>query len=305
MSNYITLDWLNLRSEPLVKAGNIISIMPPDTVVEKLENDSVSDWFKVKVIISRTEMLGFAAAQYLRETDDSFQEPEETLSSIPEAHLITSRVIMRGSIQGRAYPLNEPTLKKSNLPDLSTEDKKQAIHSKLDFLDVEHSVRYIPAGNSTFCNIYATDLAYCLGLYVPRVWWTNNALANIAKGKKVDAVYERTVTELNANALANWFESFGHVYKWKRMLSIAALQDAVNKGSLGIIVAQRIDLNRSGHIVAVIPETAMQQGKRFDNKVLSPLQSQAGVTNKKYTTGNNWWENPGKFRKFSFWVWGG
>jgi hypothetical protein len=301
MSNYKTLDWLRLRNEPTTK-GLIISVMPPDTVVEKIDNGSSADWFKIKVRLNSKPTEGFAFAEFLEETTVEPNGPDDA-RVIPEAHLITTRTIERASINGRAYPLNEPGFKRRPLAGLPVNERAAAIHAQLDFLNVENSIRYLPTNKNTFCNIYATDLAYSLGVYIPRVWWTEGALSKIEQGQKVDVVYEKTVTELNANSLANWFENFGTSFGWHRKLSVDELQTEVNKGTLGIIVAQRINLNRSGHIVAVVPEKDDKIAKRNGSLVVSPLQSQAGANNKKYFTGSNWWERAGTFRKFSFWAW--
>jgi len=301
MSNYKTLDWLRLRSEPTTK-GMIISVMPPDTVVEKIDNGSSADWFRVKVRLNSKPTEGFAFAEFLEETTVEPNGPD-VARDIPEAHLITSRTVERASVNNRAYPLNEPGFKRRLLASLPVIERAPAIHGQLDFLNVEKSVRYLPTNKNTFCNIYATDLAYSLGVYVPRVWWTEGALSKIEQGQKVDVIYEKTVTELNANSLANWFENFGPDFGWHRKLSIDELQTEVNKGTLGIIVAQRINLNRSGHIVAVVPEKDDKIATRNGSLVISPLQSQAGANNKKYFTGNNWWQKADTFRKFSFWAW--
>lgn len=109
------------------------------------------------------------------------------------------------------------------------------------------------------------------------------------------------IGELNTNSLADWMEEYRNSFGWNRVTNINLLQDKVNTATLGIIVAQRINLNRSGHILAVLPESGDHKALRSGQIVLSPLQSQAGSLNKKYFTNNNWWINPGKFRKFSFW----
>ena len=301
MNNYITTDWLNLRSEPLVKQGNVLGIMPPDTVIEEIENKN--GWLKLKWNTGKIFLEGFASQKYLLPTDKTPANIIEQVPSVPEAHLTTNKRIIRGSIEGRAYPLNELGLVKNKLAEINEPaERKKFIHNVIGYLDVEHSARYSPTTKNTFCNIYATDVAYCLGLYIPRVWWNSQAINKILNGEKVEPLYDRTVTELNANSLANWFENYGAAFKWKQVVNIAILQEEVNKGLLGIIVAQRIDLNRSGHIVSVVPEMPGLSAQRDSVTVLSPLQSQAGVTNKKYFTGNNWWQKPGKFRKFGLWI---
>ncbi|MGG6298219.1 hypothetical protein ACQ4M4_27815 [Leptolyngbya sp. AN02str] len=89
-------------------------------------------------------------------------------------------------------------------------------------------------------------------------------------------------------------------FGWTRTFKLTELQDAANQGQICIISAQRKDLNRSGHICAVVPETPSHKAQRSGATVVSPLQSQAGVNNFAYG-GNVWWTAE-KFRKYGFWM---
>ena len=310
MSNFMTTDWLNLRSGPVIpddKKSNVIGVLPPDTVVEKLPDLNVNNWFHVRAFLGRKEALGFTSTKFLKETDKKLPAADPVPEiKIPQAHLVAgaAKVIRRSETNGRAFPLNEPGVKKFSIgASANGEQNIKDIYAVLEWLDVEHSQRYAPTNLNTYCNIYAYDVAYCCGVYVPRVWWNEKAFEEMRNGINPEPIYEKRVTELNANALTNWFEDYGEVFNWKRVLDVDTLQQQVNAGKLGFIVAQRINLNRSGHIVAVIPETADQKAKRdVNNKVVSPLQSQAGAANKKLFTGSTWWVNPDKFRKFGLWV---
>lgn len=307
MTTYITTGWLNLRSEPVINKNNVMGVMPPDTVVTITGEKNATGWVKVKAQLGKTRMEGFAAFSYLVPT--KLPLPNENPvdpAIIPAVHLPlrTNKVIRRNNTEGRAYPLNEPGLVKADLSTITGTTKRiTTIHKVIDWLNVERNDRYSPTTKNTYCNIYAYDVAYCLGAYLPRVWWNEEAVVLLQKRKPVEPLYDRTVRELNANSLTNWFERFGPSYQWKRMTDLTSLQQLVNKGKLGIIVAQRTNLNYSGHIVAVVPETADHKASWKADKVISPLQSQAGSNNKKYFTGNNWWINTNKFRKFGWWVW--
>lgn len=311
MSNYITTDWLNLRSEPVIpddRGSNVLGILPPETVVEPLPAGSLGKWIHVRTLLGNNLVTGFASQLYLEATGKLLQQPDAPLPQrIPLVHLPVKagKIIRRSEVNGRAFHLQEPVMKTINLQAMQNAALKTAgIHEVVDWLDVEHSARYSPTTSSTYCNIYAYDVAWCCGLYIPRVWWNEKAFNQIESGRVPEIIYEDTVTELNANALTNWFENYGALFGWKRMLDVQSLQQEVNLGSLGIIVAQRINLNRSGHIVAVLPETGLHKAQHnAANNIISPLQSQAGVNNKKYFTGKNWWANPNMFRKFGFWVW--
>lgn len=310
MSNYKTTAFLRLRSTPEKDATgrNIIDTMPPDTVVEKVGDSSTPGWVKVRTLFGNMVMEGFAAEEYLQALQEpvSLPQPEVFGKSPTPVHLKTSRSVVRNSAEGRAYPLNENGLVKKDLNKTTGEaERRAAVHDVVTYLDVEHSARYSPTTKSTYCNIYAYDVSYCLGAYVPRVWWQGAALQRAMNGEKPDVIYGNTVLELNANSLTNWFENYGPAFGWKRFLNLTALQEEVNKGKLGIVVAQRMNLNFSGHIVAVVPERPEAEASWSNGQVVSPLQSQAGVRNRRYFTGANWWLVPNKFRKFGFWVWEG
>jgi hypothetical protein len=310
MSNYITTDWLNLRKEPVIpqiKKSNVIGILPPETVVEELSGQTSNNWLHVKTFLVSKPAEGYVSTSFLKPTDRTLLKSEISAQSvIPPVHLPikNGKVIRRSETNTRAYHLNEPGMKQFHFGETPNAAAIIGhIHEVIDWIDVEHSARYAPNSVSTYCNIYAYDVVFCCGLYIPRVWWNETAFLILNQQRTPDVIYGETVTELNANALTDWFEKYGQIFGWQRVLDIDTLQEEVNKGTLGIIVAQRINLNRSGHIVAVVPETNGQKAQRDSaNKLISPLQSQAGVVNKKYFSGNNWWANPNKFRKFGFWV---
>jgi hypothetical protein len=302
MSNYKTTGMLYLRKEPVKADNNKITVMPLDTVVEAIGDDISAEWRRVKTVLGDELISGFCSIKYLVETDDPLPVIQAK-NPLPEAHLITSKTVTRNG-KDWAYPLAEPgfsRIKLNNLP--LVEDKIEAIYTVLDFLNVEKSARYAPNSKSTYCNIYAYDVTYCLNKYVPRVWWYQRSLDSIAGGENVKPAYGKTVYELNANAITDWFEDYGAVFKWKRIWNLEDLQSEVNTGKIGIIVAQRINLNSPGHIVAVIPENADHKANRSaSGEIIAPLQSQAGATNRKIFSGSRWWDNPGKFGKFGFWV---
>jgi hypothetical protein len=107
---------------------------------------------------------------------------------------------------------------------------------------------------------------------------------------------------MNANALHDWLEDHGTDFGWVRRFDLNALQEAVNEGDVGVICAQRKDLNRPGHISVVVPETKDHVAFRRGGDVLRPLQSQAGSRNAKYATGTySWWLGE-QFDKFGFWT---
>jgi hypothetical protein len=118
----------------------------------------------------------------------------------------------------------------------------------------------------------------------------------------VPVEYAKTVRELNANALHDWFEEFGDEFGWSRLFDVDDLQSAANDGDLCILVAQRLDLNRSGHIVAILPETDVIKAERKGGRVVQPIESQAGETNHVAIVKDSpWWANEARFRSFGLW----
>jgi hypothetical protein len=77
----------------------------------------------------------------------------------------------------------------------------------------------------------------------------------------------------------------------------------VNQGAIGLIVARRREDGKSGHIVAVVPETEDQRARRNTaGDVIAPLQSQAGRSNFRYGTGRlDWWKG-NEFADSAFWL---
>jgi len=304
MNNFVTTDFLNLRNQPLIAKGNVIAVMPPDTIVESLNGEEAPGWLKVKVMLGKTLAQGFASRKFLQSTTQELPE-EQPAATIPLVHYPPSadRKVRRNHAGDWAYFLNEPGLLKVALDQVPAETEKCAsIHNVIEYLDVEHSARYLPRAGSTYCNIYAYDVAYCLGAYLPRVWWTAEAIIQLQQGQTLVPKYDQNITEYTANRICNWFDQYGVSFGWQRLFDLTALQNEVNKGKLGIIVGQRINMSNPGHIVAVVPENDQHRAKRNGTTVISPLQSQAGAKNKKYFTGLNWWEDTSRFKKFGFWL---
>jgi len=163
--------------------------------------------------------------------------------------------------------------------------------------------RYQPTATSTFCNVYAHDYCFLAGAYLPRVWWMPGAIERLAKGETVEPLYEKTIDEQRANDLFRWFRDFGLRFGWRQTGTLTKLQEAVNLGGIGIIVARRKQDGKSGHIVAVVPETASARAVRDQNgNVAAPLQSQAGSVNFRYRAPSKAWWKGEQFADSAFWI---
>jgi hypothetical protein len=175
----------------------------------------------------------------------------------------------------------------------------------VDYLAVDKGshIRYQPRNRSTFCNIYAHDYCHLAGAYLPRVWWTPDAVEHLAQGNIVEPRLASTIDEQRANDLFRWLNAFGTRFGWRQTSTLTNLQTEVNAGAVGLIVARRKADGLSGHIVAVVPETDEHSAKRNrSGEVVAPLQSQAGSKNFRYGTGKlNWWKGE-NFADSAFWI---
>lgn len=204
-----------------------------------------------------------------------------------KAILISKRSITRND-GSKAYPLNEPLMPKGD----GTPEKLIDI---VEFLNVEKSLRYKrnEVGGkvvATYCNIYAFDYCNLAGGYLPRVWWNKNIVDEIKQGKDIEPVYAKTVSEINANSLYDWFQNYSNEFGWQKQNDLFEAQKKANDGWIVIIVAKQKIVSHSGHITAIIPEMNGHKSRNI-NKTFLPLQSQSGLVNQKYFT-DNWFTHP-------------
>lgn len=206
----------------------------------------------------------------------------------PEAHLTP-----RGTPDGptallRAFPLAETRRLDAGFAN---------VDEVLDFLDVEHALRYERTPKDTWCNIYAGDFLRLCGRYLPRVWWDDAALAKIVKGQVVPPLYPTwdaankreipgtgTIRELNANALHDWTRDYARNFGWRVGTSEADAVEAVNETGLpGYIVAR--SPHGTGHIAVIVPNDVRGAPVPPDG----PVMSQAGAHNHRAFC-QRWWQ---------------
>jgi hypothetical protein len=184
------------------------------------------------------------------------------------------------------------------------ERSAEALNRIIDWLAVEKSRRYRAGRGATFCNIYACDVAYLAGAYLPRVWWTKKAITGLLSGKKVAPRYGITLAELNANALHDWLLEHGGRFGWKRAGSLGELQACADRGGVAVICARRADPSRSGHIAVVAPQGPLRARRDPSGLVTMPVLSQAGAINyRRLVPPRPWWGKP-KFSSTIFFTWG-
>ena len=301
---------LNLRREPDATENNVITQIPDGHLVRAVTNTKVDGFLEIETDLQGAHLRGFAHADFLKAVRERAApraaEIARAAPLIPEVHAPRRP----GSISRRAddaspFALNEPGQpgRKGTTPD----ELRAELAAIIDWLavdDPDHD-RYQPGQGKTFCNIYAHDYCHLAGVYLPRVWWSGRAIAELAQGQEVTPRLGATIDEQRANDLHRWLRDFGSQFGWRRIESASASQLEVNQGAVGLIVARRRVEGRSGHIVAVVPETSTETARRNSSgDVTAPLQSQAGSVNFRYGNGrSNWWLGQ-EFAESAFWIHG-
>jgi hypothetical protein len=196
------------------------------------------------------------------------------------------------SMEVKWEPIDDSSIPYRDLTNLAT--KKESYTKLIDKLDVENSIRYQRTIEDTYCNVYTFDYCYFSNVYVPTIWWTEEALQKVLDGEEVEVIYGETVDHIYSSAIHDWFLQWGASFGWKRMFSVDEMQSQVNtNGGIGIICAKRREKGLSGHIVPVVPETDLHKAYRENGVVLYPLQSQAGKENYNYFSEvrKDWWND--------------
>ena len=287
---------LFIRTAPVVENGTKIALLPMGQSVTKKSVSDKKPWWEVTTTVQGTALNGFVNSDFLV-PEGSFVAPTEHASLSP-VHLRTTQKVTRNG-EARAFPLNEAN-QPTRDPMSSSAEKVKALGKIVQWLDVENKHRYKGGSGKTFCNVYSYDFCFLAGVYIPRVWWMPNALAKITAGNPQSPIYEKTVEEIRANRIFNWLKEFGPGFGWRRTFDLTELQNAANDGQVGIICAQRVELERPGHICPVVPETSTNKAVRSGSAVTKPLQTNAGATNFKYIA-RIWWTT-NQFRDFGFWI---
>ena len=302
MSNthLVTATALNLRSQPKVTPATRVATLGYGQEVRKLADSATANWWQIETTLHGARLRGHVNSQYLAQISAAQAIPAVApAGGTPPVHLTRSDPVTRSQAGRRAFALNEvdaPTRQAA----ANAANKVRALHTIIQWLQVDRSIRYAPGGGKTFCNIYVYDYCYLAKAFLPRVWWTRAALQKLDQGIAVTPEYGTTVVELNANSLYQWFNDFGDDFGWRRVASVDDLQTAANQGAVAIISGLNANPNRSGHIVAIAPETAAFTAQRAGGVVTRPVQSQAGASNFQYG-GNVWWTSS-RFQASSFWI---
>lgn len=306
---------LMLRSEPKIDKqnprANVIAQLPAGQMVVRISGKKGDQFFEVETSLNGAHFHGFAASGYLRPVKVPKAIPVVVPAAAPPTTGIVAVYMPRnpGVVTRRVDPAGPYSLNEPGQPQRDAEsagERCAQLATIIDWLAVDKPAhkRYQPTGGgTTFCNVYAHDYCFLANVYLPRVWWLPGAIEQLAKGEKIEPLYEKTIDEQRANDLFRWLGDFGPRFGWRQTGTLTKLQEAANVGGIGIIVARRKIDGKSGHIVAVVPETDDQKARRDGNgSVISPLQSQAGVMNFRYRASPSQWWTGDQFAGSAFWI---
>jgi hypothetical protein len=304
---------LRLRSSPSIRSpanANVIGELPDGHPVRVLTTKKVKGFREIETSLNGAHFRGFASAQYLREAPDETDVPVlAPAASLPSSGIVAVYMPrMPGTVTKRSAPAGAHSLNEPGQPERkgsSPDELRSDLAKIIDWLAVDNRSykRYQSHDRLTFCNIYAHDYCYLAGVYLPRVWWTHAAIEALTRGRDVEPRYGSTIDEQRANDLFRWLRDFGLRFGWRQTGKLTKLQQEVNQGAIGLVVARRKQDGLSGHIVVVVPETTDKRARRNGERdVIAPLQSQAGAVNFRYGTGNiNWWKAE-RFADSAFWL---
>lgn len=276
----------NLRDLPSANDNSTILAQIPFRLAFKLVNKISPDWWKVRLLNTNKE--GFVWCHEIELIDETLQKDADI--EIPNFE--PSSI---GSLDNKVdtyKPLGDPAIPFRDLTSITS--KKTTISAIIEKLNVEKSFRFQKDEADTYCNIYTFDFCFFAKVYIPRLRWTDKAIAQLEKGNEVPLVFDDTIRPFYSNYIYDWFEQSSGIFGWEKIDDVDALQTKVNEnGGVGIIAAKRFILNKSGHVVVVVPETETQKAFRVNGKVLYPLQSQAGMNNYNYFSKirGAWWNN--------------
>ncbi len=219
---------------------------------------------------------------------------EDSISDGPikRANLLAQPESRLDSILLRFNPISDTSIPYRDLTDSSS--KRESIHKLIDKLDVSKSVRYQRTIEDTYCNVYSYDYCYFSKVYLPTIWWTDDALEKLLDGQDLEPIFDETVVPIYSSAIHDWLIKWGASFGWKRMMNLDEIQNKVNlEGGIGVICAKRKTVGLSGHIVPIVPETSIKKAYRENGIVVYPLQSQAGKLNYNYFSKarKDWWNH--------------
>jgi hypothetical protein len=302
---------LRLRREPRVDTkdplANVIARLPDGHRVMLVGGEPDDEFVEVETSLNGAHLRGFAASRFLVRPA-AVRARGATLESVGTGVVEVHALRAPGTVTKRTatagpHPLNEPRqpARRGGTPD----ELRRELHAIVRFLAVDRRShrRYQPKNGRTFSSVYAHDYCHLAGVYLPRAWWTPDAIERLTRGDPVAPRLESTIDEQRADDLFRWLRAFGDRFGWRQTGSVTRLQTEANAGAVALMVAKGNTDGRSGHVAVVVPETHRYRARRnASGEVVAPLQSQAGRKNFRYGTGGAGWWNREAFDDAAFWI---
>lgn len=300
---------LRLRREPVVDAerpeANVVARLPAGQLVSATGERAINHFLAVETTLFGALYRGYASQQFLRkatpaEIADTSKPPQHP--ALPIAELKANRPITRADLPGPCS-LNEvgQPARRGHTP----AELRAALGQIIDWLDVAKPAhrRYAPQQGRRYAAVYAHDYCHLAGAYLPRVWWTPAAIERLAQARAVPPRYGDTVTELAVNDLFRWLRDFGQRYGWRQTSSLSTLQQEVNQGALGLLIARGAGDGSAGQLTLVVPEILDFRARRSaEGEVIAPVESGAGTRNFRYRVSRSrWWQNP-VYAEWAYWL---
>jgi hypothetical protein len=299
----VTASVLNVRDVPSDR-NNVPRAKLHQGEVVRVLGAAQAPWLRIRGTGDKAGLIGYASGKFLQALDDAVAPAPPPPPLPPAVHFGEHDArARRDSASARARPIGEPGAPRRD-PAAPAAARAAALIAIAAWLDVERQARWQP-GDVTYCNVYAADVCYLAGVYLPRCWWKDAALMQIAQGPVPAVVYDETVRELRADDLYAWLKDWGPRYGWRRVFDASALQAAANAGGIGLIIADNQVSGAPGHISVVVPEELPRKRARrdADGNVTLPLQSQAGRRNFRASViGRAWWLDETFGGEFAFFV---
>ena len=302
---------LRVRSAPRIGApatANVVAHLPDGHLVRAVSAAPVGNFRQIETSLNGANIQGFASTDFLAPAPQATDIPVVQPQSAPPTTGIVAVFMPPNGITKRTQIADAHSLNEPNMPDregTTPADLCAELAAIIAYLAVDKASfkRYQPHDGLTFCNIYAHDYCHLAGVYLPRVWWTPGAIERLAQGQTVSRSSARPSTSsaptiCSAGCAISARASDGG--RPARSTTCSKGRTRARSAS-SWRVAKRTA--RSGHIVAVVPETQDQHAKRdATGAVIAPLQSQAGARNFPYGTNTlNWWKGA-EFAESAFWL---
>lgn len=301
--------WLNLRREPRIDDAhprhNVLARLPAGQWVQALSTVPRNGFLEIEVLLAGARYHGFAARHFLRPAPAPAElETAAPLAGVPAAQLPAPADggTSRGALAG-PFSLNEPG-QPGRVGDTPAR-LRDSLAASVAWLAVDKPAhaRYVPRAGASFAAVYAHDYCHLAGVYLPRVWWTADALASLKSGEMLAPSAGLTVAEVSVNDLFCWLREFGPRFGWRRTSTLDKLQREVNQGAVGLLIAHREEAGRDGQMVVIVPESATQGARRDATGVVTgPLESGAGRVNYRARVAPRaWWTRP-TFTEWAYWL---